>query len=118
SRFEVLRSRERFRPSQAQGEGMKKCACVVFSILLSAGYLALAADTARIQGTVRDAAGHAIAGASVKLATGATVVAQTSTDDHGQFQLQAVPGKYTYDVASRTFAAHLQKDIEIGPEGC
>ncbi|HEV2399662.1 MAG TPA: TonB-dependent receptor [Candidatus Sulfotelmatobacter sp.] len=58
------------------------------SVLLCAG---LAAQTSTVEGTLQDAAGAAIVGASVRVTSG-TYQGSTTTDGRGHFEFTSIPG--------------------------
>ena len=93
----------------------------ILALLLSAAGLSFAqADTARLQGTVTDSQGAAIAGASVRvtnLDTGREV--ETTTNDLGYYTISALPaGHYRVEVAQKGFKKVSRAlDLQIAQVG-
>src|SRR2546430_14088042 len=69
----------------------------------------VAATTGTIRGTVTSPAGQPIAGASVRLLSGTTQTAVTTTNATGQFTFTKVPqGSYTIQVEAAGFETKSQ----------
>ena len=87
--------------------------------LLAQGTSALAqAQEARLAGTVRDATGAAVPGATVTAvnqATNATKAAATGTD--GSYSLSLPPGTYTVTVSRTSFARQTRKELKVEAGG-
>ena len=83
-------------------------------VLLICGQL-FAGVTASISGTVKDATGAAIAGATVTATNAGTGIAQTqSTNGQGFYSFQSLPlGKYLVDIQQKGFKAYRQTDITL-----
>ena len=83
-------------------------AALVLAILPAA---AAAQDTGTVSGTIVDASGQVVPGASVTLANEATTAARTATsNDRGVFTFRAVPpGSYTVRVELQGFRTREQK---------
>jgi iron complex outermembrane receptor protein len=87
--------------------------------LLAQGTSALAqAQEARLAGTVRDATGAAVPGATVTAvnqATNATKAVATGTD--GSYSLSLPPGTYTVTVSRTSFARQTRKELKVEAGG-
>src|SRR5277367_3701284 len=69
--------------------------------------------TASISGTVKDASGASIAGATVTATNTATAITQSqTTNSQGYYSFQSLPlGRYTIDVQEKGFKSYLQTDL-------
>src|SRR5437879_631708 len=94
---------------------MRVLSLVVF-VLFSIS--ALAQYNARIQGTVTDANGAVVQGATVKVANEATgVVSTTKTDSSGLYRVaQLPPGSYTISVNAPSFKQSESKGVQVAAE--
>ncbi|MFY9560165.1 MAG: carboxypeptidase regulatory-like domain-containing protein [Terriglobales bacterium] len=83
-------------------------------VLFLCGQL-FAGVTASISGTVKDATGAAIAGATVTATNTGTAIAQTqSTNTQGFYSFQSLPlGKYTVQMQQKGFKLYRQTDITL-----
>jgi hypothetical protein len=79
---------------------------------------ALAQYNARVQGTVTDANGAVVQGATVKVANEATgVVNTTKTDSSGLYRAaQLPPGSYTITVTAPSFKQSESKGVQVSAE--
>jgi hypothetical protein len=96
---------------------MSKLTSVVLSIVVLGG-VALAQVAGRLTGTVVDASGAVIAGATVDLylSGGKTPVLSTRTTSDGIFDFNAVrPDTYRMEVKAPGFNAYAQNNIAIDP---
>jgi hypothetical protein len=84
--------------------------CLV-CLALGSGTALAQTESARLQGTVTDAAGAVIAGATVKatdIGTGRTV--ETQTNENGEFSILALqPGRYRIEVTQANFKTTQQE---------
>jgi len=68
----------------------------LYFVLMLGVSIAIAQTDATIQGTVHDAAGHPVSGASVRLTHDGSLSAETTTNNDGRFTFSAIaPGSYT-----------------------
>src|SRR3984957_10913739 len=69
--------------------------------------------TASISGTVKDASGASIAGATVTATnTGTGITQSQTTNGQGYYSFQSLPlGKYTIDVQEKGFKSYVQTDL-------
>lgn len=83
-------------------------------VLLICGHL-FAGVTASISGTVKDASGASIAGATVTATNTGTGIAQTqTTNGQGFYSFQSLPpGKYTVEVQQKGFKTYRQTDLVL-----
>ena len=93
--------------------------CLLVTFVFAAGALAQTQITSgTIQGTVLDANGAAVPGASVELRnTGTNFVRDLTTDDEGRFvALQLPSGRYTITVSKQGFATLVveKADLTVG----
>jgi hypothetical protein len=93
--------------------------CLLVTVVFAAGAVAQTQITSgTIQGTVEDANGAALPGASVQLRnTGTNLVRDLTTDDAGRFvALQLPPGRYTITVSKQGFATLVveKADLTVG----
>ncbi len=97
--------------SQAIGFGI----CLLFSFVLALPVLAQQTTTGSIEGTVLDANGAALPGASVEVKNTATNFTRTlTTDEDGRFvALSLPPGKYTVTVTQQGFATNVVENVEL-----
>src|SRR5947209_15626485 len=80
------------------------------------GPLAMAQETtAGIQGTVRDATGGVVAGASVEVSSSALIgMRKAQTDEGGNFRIAALPpGEYIMTVSAKGFRSSRQGGIDL-----
>ena len=96
---------------QAIGFGI----CLLFSFVLALPVLAQQTTTGSIEGTVLDANGAALPGASVEVKNTATNFTRTvTTDEDGRFvALSLPPGKYTVSVTQQGFATNVVENVEL-----
>jgi hypothetical protein len=89
-------------------------ACIV-AILASTSSAFAQFDTASVLGTVRDATGGVVPGATVTLKNVSTgIVASTVSDDKGDYQFQNVRiGAYTVRAELQGFAAAEAEDVQV-----
>ena len=82
-----------------------------FSMLCFAMFAAAQTETARIQGTVTDAAGAVVSGATIKVSSVGTgrEVTVTSSQDGTFSVLTLQPGRYTVDVTAPNFKTTRQE---------
>jgi len=76
---------------------------------------AFAQTTSTIEGTVKDANGAAIVGATIKV-TGSELGTERSatTNSNGEFRIPALPaGKYTVNIAQSGFANRVVENVEL-----
>jgi hypothetical protein len=85
----------------------------VFALLICSQLFA--GVTASISGTVKDATGASIAGATVTATNTGTGIAHTqTTNGQGFYSFQSLPlGKYTIDVQEKGFKAYRETDIKL-----
>ena len=93
------------------------CRCLACAGLLAGMVSARAANgDALVAGVVTDPAGAVISGAKVELLRGATVVAETSTDLRGDFELSAPEaGHYRLRASARGFAEQQSAPFYLAP---
>src|ERR1044071_4621331 len=85
---------------------------LVFSVLLTVA----AAQTARVEGVVRDSSGASVAGAHVELRAG-SFSATHDTDSQGNFLFDSVPGNAgTLNIRAQGFA-DVQQNWDAGSNG-
>ena len=79
---------------------------------------ALAQTTGRVNGTVRDATGAALPGASVAFTNEATRATESlvSAADGG-YSVNLPPGTYSVAVTLKGFGKHVQRDVKVGAGG-
>ncbi len=85
-------------------------------IALTIAPLALAQETtAGIQGTVRDATGGVVAGATVEVSGPALIgTRKVTTDDGGNYRIAALaPGQYTMTVSAKGFRTSRQGGLDL-----
>jgi hypothetical protein len=99
---------------QLAGWFLRRGILVAALALLTCSQL-FAGVTASISGTVKDASGASIAGATVTATNTGTGIAQTQTSNgQGYYSFQSLPlGKYTIDVQEKGFKAYRQTDITL-----
>lgn len=87
---------------------------VITAVLLSAG-IAFAGVTASISGTVKDASGATVAGATVKALNTETGISQTqTTNSQGYYSFQALPlGHYDVQIQQSGFRGFLAKGLVL-----
>jgi len=79
--------------------------------------ITVTATTGTIQGTVANPAGQPIAGATVRLMSGTTQVAVTTTNATGQFSFAKVPGgSYTIQVEAAGFETKSQATTVVAAQ--
>src|SRR5438046_1716545 len=98
---------------------MKKQRVLVFAALyfLTAGIAAGQALTGTLIGSVRDAQGAVLPGASIRLSSPSLLgsPARLTTDERGQLRFQALtPGLYVLDIEAPGFSAYHEERIQIG----
>jgi vitamin B12 transporter len=82
---------------------------------LDSGLSGGAAEDAVINGTVVDPLGGAVSEAAVRLVRDGQPVAETSTDERGEFTFRAVtPGRYQVEVTATGFESHRGDPIFVG----
>ena len=94
---------------------MKKIFIVLaLMFVITASALAQAAS-GNLVGTVKDASGASVAGATVTVLNGSTGIATTATTDaNGEYHAQnLLPGTYTVSVKYTGFAAYVLKGVQI-----
>jgi len=76
---------------------------------------ALAGVTASISGTIKDASGASVAGATIAATNVGTGITQTqTTNDQGFYSFQTLPlGKYTVEVQKAGFKVYRQTDVTV-----
>ncbi|HEU4479799.1 MAG TPA: carboxypeptidase regulatory-like domain-containing protein, partial [Pyrinomonadaceae bacterium] len=96
---------------QAIGIGI----CLLFSFVLALPVMAQQSTTGSIEGTVVDANGAALPGASVEVKNTATNFTRTlTTDEDGRFVALSLPsGKYTVTVTQQGFATNVVENVEL-----
>lgn len=80
-------------------------AALVIAIVTS-GNAQTGSTFAIVSGTVTDASGARVPGASIQLAHLGAPSVQTKTDGKGEFEITAGPGEYVLQTVARGFAAH------------
>ena len=96
------------------GWNRRQCLLVVALVLLMCGQM-FAGVTASISGTVKDASGAAVAGATVTATNVATSIAVTqTTNGQGFYSFQSLPlGKYTVEVQQNGFKTYRETDLTL-----
>jgi hypothetical protein len=96
------------------GCSRRQCTVLFVFILLACSQL-FAGVTASISGTVNDASGAAVAGATVTATNTGTNIAQTqSTNGQGYYSFQSLPlGTYTIDIVQKGFKAFRQTGLVL-----
>lgn len=91
---------------------MRRLACLIALLLLAASSI-FAQETARVQGTITDPNGAAVAGATItvtELTTNRVVTAQSGED--GEYSVPALlPSKYRIEVAQSSFKTSRQEIV-------
>ena len=95
--------------------GFRRPGVLVFAVVVLACAQLFAGVTASISGTVKDASGAAVAGATVVATNVGTGIAQTQkTNGQGFYSFQSLPlGKYTVEVQQNGFKAYRQTEIVL-----
>lgn len=85
-----------------------------FAFLLLASLVSAQSGTSGVSGTVTDAQGQVVAGATVKLtSTSQNTQRTTTTDESGGFSFQSItPGTYSIEVESAGFKKTSVKDVQ------
>ena len=101
-------------PTRLKGSPLR-AALARFLLLLSVGYPAWAGIGGSISGTVKDASGAAIAGASVALLNGSTGARHTqTTDSRGAYTFPVLPvGSYVLEVNQAGFKPYRRTGIAL-----
>lgn len=88
---------------------------VALSILLSCGYLQAQYENGSVVGTVRDASGAPISGATVVVTNNATSISSTvATNSSGDYEVPSVRvGVYTISATASGFAPSLAKNVTV-----
>lgn len=82
-------------------------------MVLLLGAVAFAQTTASIKGTVTDASGAAIVGATIKV-TGVGIDRSTQSNAGGDYEVPALPpGTYSVEVQMKGFQSQLAKGLEV-----
>lgn len=89
--------------------------CLMLAILLAAPFAGAQSTGGRIRGTVTDASGGAVVGATVTLVNEAThATREVKTGANGEYTFIEVPvGSYEIDVISQGFARYTRKAIPV-----
>ena len=93
--------------------------CVLAAAVLVPGWLRAQSFNGSISGTVKDPSGAIVSGAEMALKNQATGVELTRTSsEQGEYAFRnLVPGSYELRVAGPGFQPHLQRNIEVSPNG-
>src|SRR3712207_4191202 len=86
----------------------------LLALCLALGSVAYGQETTgSIEGTVADAQGGRVAGATV-LIEGATLTRTVTTDEDGSYRaVQVPPGRYTVSTSATNFSADKREDVEV-----
>src|SRR5215472_944091 len=101
-------------PKARRGRSIIPALAVSF-VLLVLSSMPLAAQNAEFAGTVRDASGAVIPGATVKLTNEATgVILQRTTDGQGIYAFPSIqPGRYDFAVSAQGFESQNRTGIDL-----
>ena len=110
-------SRDSLVTPRARASRLPQIRVLAFALLFLAGAAshAFAQTTSTIEGTVKDANGAAIVGATIKV-TGSELATERSatTNSSGAFRIPALPaGKYTINIAQSGFATRIVENVEL-----
>src|SRR6267154_3445569 len=93
----------------------RRFALIFLSSLCLSSFCAVSLYADAVRGTVRDQLGAVVPQASVKLLSGAEVVATTVTDAEGRYQLEiARAGRFHLQVTAATFAPSDGDSFYVG----
>lgn len=95
---------------------MKKSVLLFLLILLTAGIVQAARQTAPTTGRVVDASGKAVDFATVVLLRDGLQAAGTTADSEGRFALNAAAGRYTLQVQHLNFETCTRDNVEAGTD--
>src|SRR5277367_5590161 len=92
-------------PGPSQNRISRLLACVAIALLLCCGLASAQSTTGTVLGSVKDASGAAISGATVKLSnTGTNSVRTTTSNDAGGFQIPNLEsGSYRLEIIAVGF---------------
>jgi hypothetical protein len=95
-------------------EWMKGITVLLTAFVLMAASISAQSGTSSVNGTVVDAQGQVVAGATVKLtSTGQGTTRTTTTDGGGSFSFPSVlPGAYSIEVEASGFKRSLVRDVQ------
>jgi vitamin B12 transporter len=88
--------------------------CLIIGSILSSSVPALAGDQSVLHGTIKDPLGAAVAGATVTLLSGASVVKTTTADAAGDYTFEPLaPGRYRIRATAPTFQSTTSDSFYI-----